>query len=84
VIDAVYQAMPARDFSSDVLQKVPDQLAVIELNNVIWSDWGKADRIVETLRRIGKQPAFPLEFVVDDSDAGGTGRELMAHHKASP
>ena len=83
VIDAVYQAMPARDFSSHVLQRAPDQLAVIEMNGVTWSDWGKAERIVETLRRIGKQPAFPLEFVAADSNVGETGRELMAHHKAS-
>ena len=76
VMDAVYQAIPAMDFSSDVLQRAPDQLALIELNGVIWSDWGKAERIVETLRQIGKQPAFPLEFVTADSDAGGAGRGL--------
>jgi len=75
VIDAVYQAMPARDFSSHVLQRAPDQLAVIEMNGVTWSDWGKADRIVETLRRIGKQPAFPLEFVAANSNVGKAGRE---------
>jgi len=75
VIDSVYQAMPARDFSSNVLQRAPDQLAVIDLNGVTWNDWGKADRIVETLRRIGKQPAFPLEFVAADSNVGKAGRE---------
>ena len=83
VIDSVYQAMPARDFSSNVLQRAPDQLAVIELNGVTWSDWGKADRIVETLRRIGKQPAFPLEFVATGSDAGGTGRGLSGQRPIS-
>jgi mannose-1-phosphate guanylyltransferase len=76
VMDAVYQAMPPMDFSSDVLQKAPDQLAVIEMNGVIWSDWGKAERIVETLRQIGRQPAFPLEFAAADPDVGETGREL--------
>jgi len=75
VAEAAYQGLPIMDFASDVLQKVPDQLAVIELNDVIWSDWGKAERIVETLRRIGRQPAFPLEFVAADSNAGETGRE---------
>jgi len=62
-VEAAYQDLPIIDLASDVLQKVPDQLAVIELNDVLWSDWGRAERIVETLRRIGKQPAFPLEFV---------------------
>lgn len=32
----------------------------MELSGVLWSDWGKPERIVETLRRIGKSPAFPL------------------------
>ena len=75
VLEAVYQTMPVRDFSSDVLQKAPDQLAVTELTGVTWSDWGKAERIVETLKGIGRRPAFPLEFVAIDSAVGGRGRE---------
>lgn len=31
-----------------------------ELTGVLWSDWGKPERIAETIRRIGKTPAFPL------------------------
>lgn len=62
VLDAAYQAIPARDFSSDVLQKAADQLAVIELGDIMWNDWGKVGRIVDSLRRIGTRPAFPFEF----------------------
>jgi mannose-1-phosphate guanylyltransferase len=61
VLDSVYQEMPARDFSADLLQRAADQTAVIELSGVHWSDWGRSERIADTLRRIGKQPAFPLE-----------------------
>src|SRR5437016_1598627 len=82
-LEAAYQDLPIMDFASDVLQKVPDQLAVFELNDVLWSDWGRAERIVETLRRIGKQPAFPLEFVTADSDAGGMGRGLSGRRPIS-
>jgi hypothetical protein len=31
----------------------------MELTGVLWSDWGKPDRIAETLRRIARTPAFP-------------------------
>lgn len=59
-LDAIYRDMPVKNFSSDLLQRVPEQLAVIELTGVLWSDWGKPERIAETLRRIDRRPAFPL------------------------
>lgn len=58
---AMYRDMPAKNFSSDLLQRVPEKLAVVELPGVLWSDWGKPERITETLRRIDRRPAFPLE-----------------------
>lgn len=60
VLDAIYRGMPACNFSSDLLQRMPDRVAVMELRGVLWSDWGKPERIAETIRRIGKTPAFPL------------------------
>lgn len=60
-LEAIYREMPVRNFSSDLLQRVPDRIAVVELSGVLWSDWGKPERIANTLRRIGRQPAFPLE-----------------------
>jgi mannose-1-phosphate guanylyltransferase len=59
-LNAIYREMPVKNFSSDLLQHVPEQLAVVELTGVLWSDWGKPERITETLRRIDRQPAFPL------------------------
>ena len=59
VLDAIYQDMPRKNFSSDLLQRVPDCVAVMELTGVLWSDWGKPERIAETLRRIARTPAFP-------------------------
>lgn len=59
-LEAVYQEMPAYNFSSHLLQRLPNRVAVMELTGVLWSDWGKPGRIAETLRRIGKTPAFPL------------------------
>jgi mannose-1-phosphate guanylyltransferase len=59
VLDAIYQDLPRKNFSSDLLQRVPESVAVMELTGVLWSDWGKPDRIAETLRRIARTPAFP-------------------------
>lgn len=55
-----YHHMPQFNFSSHLLQRLPDRVAVMELTGVLWSDWGKPARIAETIRRIGKTPAFPM------------------------
>jgi hypothetical protein len=38
------------------LQQCPRQVMVIELDNVIWSDWGNPERIAATLRQLGYEP----------------------------
>jgi hypothetical protein len=58
VLRTIYRRMPSRNLSSDVLQRVPEQTAMIELGDVLWSDWGKPQRIAATLEGIGKQPDF--------------------------
>ncbi|MEP6957362.1 MAG: sugar phosphate nucleotidyltransferase [Nitrospirota bacterium] len=60
VLESIYRDIPVKNFSSDLLQHVPEKLAVVELTGVLWSDWGKPERIAETLRRIDRRPAFPL------------------------
>ncbi len=61
MIDSIYRAMPVRNFSSDLLAHCTDQIAVVELKGVIWSDWGKPKRIADTVVRLGIKPAFPFE-----------------------
>ena len=58
VLDAIYEEMPRRNFSSDLLQCVPDQLAVMEMRDILWSDWGHPARISDTLDKIGKEPVL--------------------------
>ena len=53
-LEAIYGQMPTRNFSSDLIQKVPDSIGVIELKDVQWSDWGRPERILETLQSMGK------------------------------
>jgi len=58
VLDSIYQVMPSRNFSAHFLQEFYKHVAVMELRGVLWSDWGKPERITETLRQIGKRPDF--------------------------
>jgi mannose-1-phosphate guanylyltransferase len=61
VLEEIYEGMPARNFSSGLLQRIPESAAILEVPGVLWSDWGKPERIAETLRRINRAPAFPLD-----------------------
>ncbi len=58
VLESIYESMLARNFSSHLLERLPQRVAVMELTAILWSDWGNAERILETLQRIGKQPVF--------------------------
>ena len=61
VLKLAYRAMPAKNFSRDLLSRVPHQLALMKLDNLWWSDWGNPDRIIETIRKLGERSAFSLE-----------------------
>lgn len=63
ILDLIYQEMPKRNFSFDLLQKIPNRIAVIEVKEVLWSDWGHPERVISTLRQIGKAPRFPEHLV---------------------
>lgn len=57
VLDAIYEAMPRRNFFSHLLQCAPERLTVMEMKDVLWSDWGSPERILSGLEKFGKQPA---------------------------
>lgn len=59
----LYQKMPILDVSSELLQRIPERLGMIELEDVLWSDWEGSDRICDMLNVLGKEPAFPSELV---------------------
>lgn len=66
-LDAVYARMPIRNFSSGLLARASEHVAVVEGEGILWSDWGRAERIVDTWSRLGRQPAFPLNLLTDMS-----------------
>ncbi len=64
ILESIYTSMPMRNFSSGLLQRVPEHVALIELEGILWSDWGLPERIVASLGRIHKEPAFSPEMLV--------------------
>lgn len=62
VIDAVYQGVLPVSLSRGILETVsercPSRLAVLRIDNALWSDWGAAHRILRDLRAMcGDLPA---------------------------
>ena len=43
--------IPSVNFSTAILSRRPDRLLVLPVRNVYWSDWGRSERILETLGR---------------------------------
>ncbi len=62
VLEGLYERMPVRNFSSDLLEQTSHRVAALEVRGVGWNDWGRPERIAESLRQIGKAPVFPAEF----------------------
>jgi len=63
VLHGIYQTMPTRNFSRDFLEHVAHKVSTLDVKDVFWSDWGRPERITQSLRGIGKTPAFPVELV---------------------
>jgi mannose-1-phosphate guanylyltransferase len=56
-LETIYQELPSRDQSSDVLARASDELRVLEMHGVWWNDWGRPERILETLRTLDPRSA---------------------------
>jgi mannose-1-phosphate guanylyltransferase len=65
VLETIFEVMPSRNFSTHLLEHAHAQLAVVEMAGVLWCDWGRPDRILETLSYVGKQPAFSWTRTAD-------------------
>lgn len=53
VLGEVYHMLPSLNFSTAILQRCPEQLRVLPVRNVMWSDWGKRERVLATLAGLG-------------------------------
>jgi mannose-1-phosphate guanylyltransferase len=58
VIRSIYEWIDDINFSSEVLEKCSDELLVMRVSDVGWSDWGEPERVIGTLNSIGVQPRW--------------------------
>jgi mannose-1-phosphate guanylyltransferase len=63
VLADIYAAMPFGNFSSDVLECGCEHSAVMTMEGLTWSDWGRPERIIDTLVTCGLRPSFPMSGV---------------------
>ena len=50
-LNAVYEELPARDFSHDFLARAARESLVMPLEGIFWSDWGRPERLSQSLRK---------------------------------
>jgi mannose-1-phosphate guanylyltransferase len=54
----VYRKLKPVNFSKELLEPMvaqfPSSVVTLPVRNVLWSDWGTADRILDVLRRTGR------------------------------
>jgi mannose-1-phosphate guanylyltransferase len=60
ILESIYKIMPTKNFSTDLLTPAASQVGVMPMESVLWNDWGRAERIVDTLHLIGKKANFPM------------------------
>lgn len=54
----VFANLTPSDFSTGILEKIAARILVLEMKDVVWNDWGRPERVVESLKKIGKRPHF--------------------------
>ncbi len=58
-LERAYERLPASDFSSDVIARSCARIIALRLDAEIqWSDWGRMERIMESLKRLDLRPNF--------------------------
>lgn len=77
-----YRDMESVNFSRDIVERAADWTVALPMDGVHWSDWGRPQRIAETLAKIGKTQSFPPEMVEEVPRAEELGRLLHPSRRA--
>jgi len=59
----VYRRIPATNFSQALLARYPEASLVLAARGITWSDWGDPERVVRTLARFDRRPAWLPAYV---------------------
>lgn len=65
ILDEIYRMIPSVNFSSAVLANRPEDLMVLPVRNVRWSDWGRRERILQTLTGLGASQPLHMPGAAD-------------------
>jgi mannose-1-phosphate guanylyltransferase len=52
ILNEIYPSLPSINFSEAILEKCTDQLCVLEVSDIYWSDWGSEFRILRDVERL--------------------------------
>ena len=80
----LYRTMPTRNFSTDLLTLIPQQLTMMELTGVYWSDWGRPERIQETMAFMGRSAPSGVCDRQDSFSRVGLQQEKLFHERLKP
>jgi len=80
----LYRTMPTRNFSSDLLSLIPQQLTMMELTGVYWSDWGRAERIQETMAFMGRSVPSGVGVGENSFSCVGLQQDTLFHERLKP
>jgi mannose-1-phosphate guanylyltransferase len=58
VLARLYEHLTPADFSRDVLQHAASDCLLLPMRGIHWSDWGRPERVTQTLARLGRTPLF--------------------------
>lgn len=61
-VSYAYRTQPASDFSTDILQSCVHLWHVVPMGPIDWRDWGRPERVRQTLDQYGLKPAFENEI----------------------
>ncbi len=66
-ISHAYYHSPKLDLFEDLISKAVDDCLVMPLTNINWEDWGRSERIVNTIQRYDLKPNFELPRPMEDA-----------------
>lgn len=71
-VERAYRDLPSVSLSGGVFARMPRRLAAIAVRGVLWSDWGREERVAETLRRLNRHGAHHQTEVTEQSAVPST------------
>lgn len=57
-LERCYEESEVIDLSRDLLQRASSRLVALPMQGLTWSDWGRPQRVRETLESMGREPLF--------------------------